>query len=149
MRPPLPLLPPQPPPPLLPLLPPQPPPPLLPLPACCCAAPPLVEAQHCRWLADTAAHTLLPCPLRSPTEEQAAAGSADGTIFLWDVARGAVARRLRDPKQQHPAVACAWSPLGLPLVSCDKAGGISFWVGGPPGGRRGSGGGGGGGGGGR
>lgn len=75
-----------------------------------------------------------PC---SPTEQQAAAGSGDGTIFLWDVASGTVAARLRDPKQHQPTVACAWSPLGLPLVSCDKAGGLSFWVGGTPA-RRGS-----------
>jgi autophagy-related protein 16 len=65
----------------------------------------------------------------SPTEQQAAAGSADGTVFLWDIAKSTVAARLRDPKQHQPAVACAWCPLGLPLVSCDKAGAISFWTG--------------------
>lgn len=67
----------------------------------------------------------------SPTEQQAAAGGADGVVFLWDLARSAVAARLREPKQHQPAVACAWSPLGLPLVSCDKAGTLSFWTGGP------------------
>lgn len=65
----------------------------------------------------------------SPTEQQAAAGSADGTVFLWELAKSALAARLRDPKQHQPAVACAWCPLGLPLVSCDKAGAISFWTG--------------------
>ncbi|KAL4437310.1 hypothetical protein ABPG75_004449 [Micractinium tetrahymenae] len=63
----------------------------------------------------------------SPTEHQAAAGSADGTVFLWDLGRAAVAARLREPKQTQPAVACCWCPLGLPLVSCDKAGGLTFW----------------------
>lgn len=63
----------------------------------------------------------------SPTETQAAAGSAEGTVFVWDLAKSAVASRLRDPKQRQSLVACAWSPLGLPLVSCDKAGGITFW----------------------
>lgn len=75
----------------------------------------------------------LPCDSssRSPTEQQAAAGSADGTVFLWDIAKSTVAARLRDPKQLQPAVVCAWCPLGLPLVSCDKAGAISFWTGRP------------------
>lgn len=50
-------------------------------------------------------------------------------MFLWDLHTAKVAARLRDPKQHQPTVACAWSPLGLPLVSCDKAGGLSFWVG--------------------
>ncbi|PSC73673.1 autophagy-related 16 [Micractinium conductrix] len=70
----------------------------------------------------------------SPSEQQAAAGSADGTIFLWDVPKGSVAARLREPKQAHSAVACAWCPLGLPLVSSDKAGGLTFWGGGGGGG---------------
>lgn len=65
----------------------------------------------------------------SPTEHHASAGSSDGTVFVWDVARGTVAARLREPKQTQSAVSCAWSPLGLPLVSCDKAGGITFWSG--------------------
>lgn len=69
----------------------------------------------------------------SPSERRAAAGGADGAVLLWDVgqAQGRVAARLRDPTQHQAAVACAWSPLGLPLASCDKAGGLSFWTGAP------------------
>ncbi|KAI3424821.1 hypothetical protein D9Q98_008207 [Chlorella vulgaris] len=67
----------------------------------------------------------------SPSETQAAAGSGDGTVFLWDVSKATVASRLRNPKHHHlhhhSAVACAWCPLGLPLVACDKAGNLSFW----------------------
>jgi hypothetical protein len=70
----------------------------------------------------------MPC---SPSETQAAAGSGDGTVFLWDVSKATVASRLRNPKHHHlhhhSAVACAWCPLGLPLVACDKAGNLSFW----------------------
>ena len=71
---------------------------------------------------------LLPACCCSPSEKQAAAGSADGTVLLWDLATSAVAARLRDPRQHQPAVACAWCPLGLPLVSSDKGGGLTFWT---------------------
>jgi hypothetical protein len=45
-----------------------------------------------------------------------------------------VAARLRDGKHGQPGVACAWCPLGLPLVAGDKAGVLSFWTGGGGGG---------------
>ena len=71
---------------------------------------------------------LSPSAACSPSEKQAAAGSAYGTVLLWDIAKSAVAARLRDPRQHQPAVACAWCPLGLPLVSSDKGGGLTFWT---------------------
>ena len=41
-----------------------------------------------------------------------------------------MAARLKDPKHHHhhhSVVACAWSPTGLPLVTCDKGGSLTFW----------------------
>ena len=68
----------------------------------------------------------MPCP--SPNERLASAGSGDGTLFVWEVDRASVVARLKPPKPTHaPGVACSWSPAGVPLVSCDKAGVVTFW----------------------
>lgn len=88
-------------------------------------------------------------PAINPSATHVAAGSKDGTLFLWEIASskpspggaptgapssGAPAIvRLRQPKstsreQQGAAVvACAWSPAGLPLVTGDRLGGVTFW----------------------
>ena len=75
----------------------------------------------------------------------ASAGSADGAVLVWEVAKGTVATRLRPSAASpggasghslpQPAVACAWSPLGLPLVAGDKGGALAFWGGAAGGGR--------------
>lgn len=88
--------------------------------SCCCAS------LECRLPPPERPPPPLRTP-RSPTEQQAVAGGGDGTVFVWELPKGSVKARLRDPKQHQPVVACAWCPLGLPLVSCDKAGGLSFW----------------------
>lgn len=66
---------------------------------------------------------------RSPNEESAAAGGADGAVYLWSTGSGALAARLDDPRRRHVLVGCAWSPAGLPLASCDKSGDVTFWAG--------------------
>lgn len=77
----------------------------------------------------------------SPDAAHAAAGSRDGAAFVWDVGSGAVVARLRAGRAREgeaageaaAVVACAWSPCGAPLVSCDRGGGVAWW--GPDGGR--------------
>ena len=32
------------------------------------------------------------------------------------------------PKGAQSVQACSWSPQGTPLVSCDKAGALTFWA---------------------
>ncbi|KAK9845276.1 hypothetical protein WJX81_001992 [Elliptochloris bilobata] len=62
-----------------------------------------------------------------PDERHVAAGSSDGTVFIWEAERsGAVVRTLKDAGAA--SVLCtAWSPQGTPLVSSDKAGRVTFW----------------------
>eukprot|EP00887_Chlorella_sp_A99_P004673 scaffold4.g4673.t1 len=80
----------------------------------------------------------------SPNEALASAGSADGSVFVWDVAMRAVVCQLREGRGGSGSgggtprgnsggggggtvVACGWSPAGLPLVSCTKEGAVTFW----------------------
>lgn len=72
----------------------------------------------------------------SPTETHAAAGNADGTVFVWELSKQSVVARLKEAGTggsgsiatgSNNVVACAWSPAGLPLVSCSKTGAIAFW----------------------
>lgn len=69
-------------------------------------------------------HTPIPC---SPNEKLAAAGSADGSIFLWDLDLKSNVGRLRSPKLSAAAAACTWSPTGVPLATSDKAGTVTLW----------------------
>lgn len=50
---------------------------------------------------------------------------------MWNIRTGAVENELRPTGQRGAGgglvTACAWSPEGLPLVSCDKAGAVTFW----------------------
>lgn len=64
----------------------------------------------------------------SPNEDNAAAGGADGAVYLWSTGSGALAARLEEPRRRHVLVGCAWSPAGLPLASCDKSGDVTFWA---------------------
>jgi len=76
-----------------------------------------------------------------PDGRHAAAGGADGAVFVWEVATGAVVRELRPPGSASggppPAIqALAWSPQGTPLAVGDRAGGVTLWA---PAGERGGG----------
>ena len=59
----------------------------------------------------------------SPSGEYAACGSANNSIFVWDVKSGNVAQTLG--KHNAPVTACAWGASCL--VSCDKSGSIITW----------------------
>eukprot|EP00884_Botryococcus_braunii_P018248 jgi/Botrbrau1/5106/Bobra.0128s0017.1 len=62
-----------------------------------------------------------------PDDKFLAAGSGDGSLFVWEAQSGATAKTLRTGS--HSVMATAWSPQGTPLVSGDKHGGITFWQG--------------------
>jgi len=83
-------------------------------------------------------------PAFNPSAAYVAAGSKEGTVFVWDISSapsssqgtagiGHSPLRLRQSKrasreQQGAAVvACAWSPAGVPFVSSDRLGGVTFW----------------------
>ncbi|XP_071538855.1 autophagy-related protein 16 isoform X2 [Panulirus ornatus] len=61
----------------------------------------------------------------SPDASYVAAGSGDGTVYIWNVNCGKLERTLRE----HTAcvVACTWHPNGKSLVSCDRAKKVIAW----------------------
>eukprot|EP00850_Spirogloea_muscicola_P018351 SM000167S02964 [mRNA] locus=s167:271006:272488:+ [translate_table: standard] len=61
----------------------------------------------------------------SPCGTWVAAGSADGTVLVWRC----TTQTLEATLQHHaaPVHTCAWSGLGTPLASADKAGSIVLW----------------------
>lgn len=63
-----------------------------------------------------------------PDESHAAAGSYDGTVFVWELARNTVVATLNG-SGNAPVLGCSWSPQGSPLASCDSSGAISWWSG--------------------
>ena len=63
-----------------------------------------------------------------PDAAHAAAGSADGTLHVWNVESGEVVRVLGRPGGP-PLLTTVWSPRGVPVVGGDKAGGVSLWAG--------------------
>ncbi|KAK9828803.1 hypothetical protein WJX72_002152 [[Myrmecia] bisecta] len=63
-----------------------------------------------------------------PDERHVAAGSTDGSVFVWEVEKGEVVTTLKEPSAQSILATC-WSPQGTPLVSSDKAGLLMFWNG--------------------
>ena len=64
-------------------------------------------------------------PCFSPDGVHVAAGGADGAMHLWAADSGELTAVLRG----HGAAvsAAAWSPLGVPLASCDKNGVALLW----------------------
>ena len=73
----------------------------------------------------------------APSEALAAAGSADGSVLVWELGggRSALAAKLREGGggtrggPGDAVVACAWSPAGFPMGSCTKGGTVTFWGG--------------------
>lgn len=63
----------------------------------------------------------------SPDSEYVAAGSNDGTIFIWNANNGKLEKEL---KGVHTSTvhACTWSPNGQQFISCDKSKKIAVWT---------------------
>lgn len=58
----------------------------------------------------------------------AAAGSASGSVFIWDVTTGRLARELAASSHQGAVACCVWRPDGDSLASCDKNGCVVLWA---------------------
>ena len=61
----------------------------------------------------------------SPGSYYAVAGSASGTVLVWDAHSGEVERRLKGHRAAVPCV--AWSGDGLRIASGDKSGVLRLW----------------------
>ena len=69
-----------------------------------------------------------PAPPRSvlsPDGDHAAAGSAEGGVYIWATATGALVRTLPGPAA--PVTALAWSPAGAPIAASFKSGSILLY----------------------
>ncbi|XP_057473052.1 autophagy-related protein 16-like [Actinidia eriantha] len=62
----------------------------------------------------------------SPDDNYVAAGSADGSVYIWSVSKANVVSTLKE----HTAsvLCCSWSSLGKPLASSDRSGIICTWT---------------------
>ncbi|KAL6973122.1 autophagy protein 16, interacts with Atg12p-Atg5p, partial [Sarracenia purpurea var. burkii] len=62
----------------------------------------------------------------SPDDNYVAAGSADGSVYIWSVSKANIMSTLKE----HTAsvLCCSWSGLGKPLASSDKSGIICTWT---------------------
>lgn len=63
-----------------------------------------------------------------PDERHAAAGSHDGTVFIWELGSNTVVKTLTGAGNT-PVLDCSWNPQGCPLASCDSSGAVSWWEG--------------------
>ena len=57
--------------------------------------------------------------------QHAAAGSLDGSVYVWNVASGALVSTLKGPP--HAVTALAWSPAGAPVAAAYKNGALLLW----------------------
>jgi len=63
----------------------------------------------------------------SPEGNFAVAGGFNGRIFIWNAKNGKLQQVLNEAHSDLPVIAVAWSPLGTPLITCDKHSSIFFW----------------------
>ncbi|KAJ8752063.1 hypothetical protein K2173_001090 [Erythroxylum novogranatense] len=62
----------------------------------------------------------------SPDDNYVAAGSDDGSVYIWSIAKGDIVSTLKE----HTAsvLCCSWSGQGKPLASADKNGIVYTWA---------------------
>lgn len=62
----------------------------------------------------------------SPDDNYVAAGSADGSIYIWSISKADIVSTLKE--HTAPVLSCTWSGLGKPLASADKNGVVCTWT---------------------
>ncbi|XVF11635.1 hypothetical protein REPUB_Repub08aG0044300 [Reevesia pubescens] len=62
----------------------------------------------------------------SPDDNYIAAGSADGSIYIWSISKADIVSTLKE--HTAPVLCCTWSGLGKPLASADKNGIVCTWT---------------------
>ncbi|KAG8638745.1 autophagy-related protein 16 isoform X2 [Manihot esculenta] len=62
----------------------------------------------------------------SPDDNYVAAGSADGSVYIWSISKAEIVSTLKE--HTSPVLCCSWSGLGKPLASADKNGIIYTWA---------------------
>ncbi|KAJ6824761.1 autophagy-related protein 16 isoform X2 [Iris pallida] len=63
----------------------------------------------------------------SSDEKYVAAGSADGSVYIWSILKGDVVGVLSGSHSTH-VLSCAWGGLGTSLASADKNGNVCIWT---------------------
>ncbi|PIA30331.1 hypothetical protein AQUCO_05600041v1 [Aquilegia coerulea] len=62
----------------------------------------------------------------SPDDNYVAAGSADGSVYVWSRIRSNMVSTLTE--HTAPILCCSWSGLGKPLATADKNGIVCVWT---------------------
>ncbi|XP_074263765.1 autophagy-related protein 16-like isoform X1 [Silene latifolia] len=61
----------------------------------------------------------------SPDDNYVAAGSADGSVYIWSIQKGDIVATLKE--HAAPVLCCNWSGLGKMLATSDKDGVVCVW----------------------
>ncbi|XP_025079810.1 autophagy-related protein 16-1-like [Pomacea canaliculata] len=61
----------------------------------------------------------------SPDGSYAVAGSSDGSLFIWNIAKNKVEKVLKE--HSHAVLACSWNPNGSSILSCEKSRKCIYW----------------------
>ncbi|TKY55287.1 tipD protein [Spatholobus suberectus] len=62
----------------------------------------------------------------SPDDNHVAAGSADGSVYIWSVSKGNIVSTLKE--HSSSVLCCRWSGIGKPLASAEKNGIVCVWT---------------------
>ncbi|QHO20022.1 hypothetical protein HN51_062533 [Arachis hypogaea] len=62
----------------------------------------------------------------SPDDNHVAAGSADGSVYIWSISKGDIVSTLKE--HSSSVLCCRWSGMGKPLASADKNGIVCVWT---------------------
>ncbi|XP_047178052.1 autophagy-related protein 16 isoform X2 [Vigna umbellata] len=62
----------------------------------------------------------------SPDDNHVAAGSADGSVYIWSISKGDIVGTLKE--HTSSVLCCTWSGIRKPLASADKNGVVCVWT---------------------